>query len=113
MVKPVKYKENIDPNTPLRLNKYLANAGVCSRREADAFITSGVVKVNGEVVKEVNYPLYFRNVAPDKLPKEGTKISVWASNLSQSINPFWVIVLTPLVVAFFTFLSIKISKDFR
>ncbi|MBK5719503.1 RNA-binding S4 domain-containing protein [Dysgonomonas sp. Marseille-P4677] len=53
LVKPVKYKENIDPNTPLRLNKYLANAGVCSRREADAFITSGVVKVNGEVVDQL------------------------------------------------------------
>ena len=53
LVKPVKYKENIDPNTFLRLNKYLANAGVCSRREADAFITSGVVKVNGEVVDQL------------------------------------------------------------
>ncbi|NDV94440.1 rRNA pseudouridine synthase [Dysgonomonas sp. 521] len=53
LVKPVKYKENIDPNTPLRLNKYLANAGVCSRREADAFITAGVVKVNGEVVDQL------------------------------------------------------------
>ncbi|MDH6308229.1 23S rRNA pseudouridine2605 synthase [Dysgonomonas sp. PFB1-18] len=53
LVKPVKYKENIDPNTPLRLNKYLANAGVCSRREADAYITSGVVKVNGVVVDQL------------------------------------------------------------
>lgn len=53
LVKPVKYKENIDPNTPIRLNKYLANAGVCSRREADSFITAGVVKVNGEVVTEL------------------------------------------------------------
>lgn len=53
LVKPVKYKENVDPNTPLRLNKYLANAGVCSRREADAFITSGVVRVNGEVVDQL------------------------------------------------------------
>ncbi|MDR1090196.1 MAG: RNA-binding S4 domain-containing protein [Prevotella sp.] len=53
LVKPVKYKENIDPNTPLRLNKYLANAGVCSRREADAYITSGVVRVNGEVVDQL------------------------------------------------------------
>ncbi|MDR2956146.1 MAG: RNA-binding S4 domain-containing protein [Prevotella sp.] len=53
LVKPVKYKENIDPSTPLRLNKYLANAGVCSRREADAFITSGAVKVNGEVVNQL------------------------------------------------------------
>lgn len=53
LIKPVKYKENLDPSTPLRLNKYLANAGVCSRREADAFITSGVVKVNGVVVSEL------------------------------------------------------------
>lgn len=53
LVKPVKYKENIDPSTPLRLNKYLANAGVCSRREADAYITAGVVKVNGEVVDQL------------------------------------------------------------
>lgn len=53
LVKPVKYKENIDPSTPLRLNKYLANAGVCSRREADAYITSGAVKVNGEVVDQL------------------------------------------------------------
>ncbi|NDV68916.1 pseudouridine synthase [Dysgonomonas sp. 25] len=52
-VAPVKYKENIDPETPIRLNKYLANAGVCSRREADSYITAGVVKVNGEVVNEL------------------------------------------------------------
>lgn len=53
LVKPVKYKENVDPSIPLRLNKYLANAGVCSRREADTFITSGAVKVNGEVVDQL------------------------------------------------------------
>lgn len=51
--KQVKYKENADPNTPIRLNKYLANAGVCSRREADEFIEAGLVKVNGEVVTEL------------------------------------------------------------
>lgn len=53
LVKPVKYKENVDPTTPIRLNKYLANAGVCSRREADTHITAGAVKVNGEVVNEL------------------------------------------------------------
>ncbi|MBN9283938.1 MULTISPECIES: peptide MFS transporter [unclassified Flavobacterium] len=61
-------------------------------------------KENGVVKKEVNYPLYFRNVAPEKLPQEGSTVSLWATNLSQSINPGWVIILTPLVVAFFTFL---------
>lgn len=53
LFKPVKYKENLDPETPIRLNKYLANAGVCSRREADSFITAGVVRVNGELVSEL------------------------------------------------------------
>jgi len=42
-----------DPNEPIRLNKFLANAGICSRREADEFITAGVVSVNGEVVTEL------------------------------------------------------------
>ena len=45
--------EDIDPNEPLRLNKYMANAGICSRREADEYIQQGLVKVNGEVAKEL------------------------------------------------------------
>ncbi|WP_395633590.1 peptide MFS transporter [Flavobacterium sp.] len=61
-------------------------------------------KENGAVKKVVDYPIYFRNVKEDKKPQEGSKISIWATNLSQSINPGWVIILTPLVVAFFTFL---------
>lgn len=64
-------------------------------------------KENGVVKEEVNYPVYFRNEHPEKLPQEGTSISVWATNLSQSINPGWVILLTPLVVAFFTWLRGK------
>ena len=52
--KRIEYKEiNYDPNEPLRLNKFLANAGICSRREADEFIQAGVVTVNGEVVTEL------------------------------------------------------------
>ena len=54
MKKRIEYSEaNIDPNEPIRLNKFLANAGVCSRREADEFIQAGVVSVNGEVVNEL------------------------------------------------------------
>ena len=52
--KRIEYKEeNIDPNEPIRLNKYLANAGVCSRREADEYIQAGAVLVNGTVVTEL------------------------------------------------------------
>ena len=52
--KQIEYKEYLDdPNAPIRLNKFLANAGVCSRREADEFIQAGVIKVNGEIVTEL------------------------------------------------------------
>lgn len=52
--KQLKYKEALtDPNEPIRLNKFLANAGVCSRREADEFIQAGVVKVNDQVITEL------------------------------------------------------------
>ena len=54
MKKQIEYKEeNFDPDAPIRLNRFLANAGVCSRREADTFITAGVVSVNGQVVTEL------------------------------------------------------------
>jgi 23S rRNA pseudouridine2605 synthase len=54
MKKRIEYKEvNYDPNEPVRLNKFLANAGVCSRREADEFIQAGVVTVNGQVITEL------------------------------------------------------------
>lgn len=52
--KRIEYKEALaDPNAPIRLNRFLANAGVCSRREADTFIQAGVVTVNGQVVTEL------------------------------------------------------------
>lgn len=64
-------------------------------------------KENDKVIKEVNYPPYFKNVAPEKKPAEGESASLWATNLSQSINPGWVILLTPLIIAFFTWLRRK------
>lgn len=64
-------------------------------------------KQDGKVIKEYNYPVYFRNDAQKATLNEGDDVSVWSTNLSQSINPGWVIILTPLVVAFFTFLRRK------
>ena len=61
-------------------------------------------KVDGVVQKEFNYPPYFKNVAPTEKPAEGEVASLWSTPLSQSINPFWVIFLTPLVVAFFAYM---------
>ena len=40
---------------PIRLNKFISNAGICSRREADKFISAGVVTVNGVGITEMGY----------------------------------------------------------
>jgi POT family proton-dependent oligopeptide transporter len=63
-----------------------------------------VVEKNKKVLA---YPSYFNNQTANKLPKEGATIRVFNTNLFQSVNPFWVIALTPLVVAFFAFLNRK------
>lgn len=46
-------KTMVDPTKPIRLNKFLANAGICSRREADEYILAGVISVNGQIVTEM------------------------------------------------------------
>ena len=52
--KQLEYKKAVvDLTKPLRLNKFLANAGICSRREADEYIQAGVISVNGEIVTEM------------------------------------------------------------
>ncbi|MDP4596374.1 MAG: peptide MFS transporter [Crocinitomicaceae bacterium] len=57
--------------------------------------------------KVIDYPSYFNNQTQTKLPEQGATIKVFNTNLFQSVNPFWVIALTPLVVAFFAFLNRK------
>ncbi len=66
-----KSKTNESPKSGLiRLNKYIANSGICSRREADTFISAGVVKVNDKIVTELGY-----KVQPyDKVEFEGQVI---------------------------------------
>jgi proton-dependent oligopeptide transporter, POT family len=64
-------------------------------------------KENGKIIKEYNYPSYFKNVKPASLPQDGEKATLWSTPLSQSINPGWVILLTPLIIAFFAFLRRK------
>ncbi len=59
----------------------------------------------GEPVMCMDYPSYFKNLDPDKFPPSGQPLSLTTTNISQSINPFFVIVLTPLIVLFFGFLQ--------
>lgn len=49
--------KSVESDGSTRLNKYIANAGICSRREADQLIATGVVQVNGKVVTEMGYKI--------------------------------------------------------
>jgi len=66
--KPTKsFKEKSNENaesSDIRLNKYIANAGICSRREADVFIKAGSATVNGKVVSEMGYKVQEGDVDP-------------------------------------------------
>jgi 23S rRNA pseudouridine2605 synthase len=62
---------NTDESSGIRLNKYIANSGICSRREADTYIEHGSVQVNGKLVTEMGY-----KVQPnDVVQFDGTNIS--------------------------------------
>lgn len=54
---PVKNQGSVQPGNPnlIRLNKYVANSGICSRREADIYISAGNITVNGTPVTEMGY----------------------------------------------------------
>lgn len=65
------------------------------------------IKANGAEQKVLGYNSYFVNMPNADKPADGATINTWQPNLSQSINPFWVVLLTPLVVAFFTWLRRK------
>lgn len=70
---PVKYPSPMASMTePVRLNKYLANAGVCSRREADKFIYEGLVSVNGQVITEMGARVH----PQDEVFFKGEKVSL-------------------------------------
>ncbi len=59
---------------------------------------------DGKPMKEVARNIYFKNESPAKIPAETESASLVSTELFQSINPFFVVILTPLVVLFFSFL---------
>ncbi len=64
-------------------------------------------RVADKTKKEWNYPYYYKNLKEKDTPKEGGAVYAFNTNLFQSVNPFWVVALTPLIVAFFAFLKRK------
>ena len=67
----IKETPKSDDSSGIRLNKYIANSGVCSRREADTYIEHGSVEVNGNLVTEMGYKVQ----ADDVVRFDGTSIT--------------------------------------
>ena len=59
--KPIQAVKKSDPSDGIRLNKYIANSGICSRREADTYIATGLVTVNGKIVNEMGYKVQLQD----------------------------------------------------
>jgi POT family proton-dependent oligopeptide transporter len=62
------------------------------------------VKEEGKVLKEEGRDPYFKNMPAEEIPQNGEKVYLMNTELFQSVNPFWVVALTPVVVAFFALL---------
>lgn len=59
---------------------------------------------NGKPIKCKDYPIYFKNLDPSKTPAQGESVTLVNTEIFQSVNPFFVITLTPLLIAFFAFM---------
>lgn len=64
-------KQTKDPNAGIRLNKYISNSGICSRRDADIYISAGNVRVNGEVITEMGHKVKLT----DEVKFDGSRIN--------------------------------------
>jgi len=64
----------------------------------------------GTILKCLDYPLYFKNLDASKIPAQGESISLVNTEIFQSVNPFFVVALTPLIIAFFAFMR-KRNKE--
>lgn len=66
-----------------------------------------VTNADGNVAKGIDYPNYFNNEPTDKLPQEGEEKHLISTEIFQSINPFFIVILTPVVLSFFSMLRRK------
>jgi POT family proton-dependent oligopeptide transporter len=84
---------------------YLADTIPYRQKDSLPVLDQQFRKVGDEIATQ--YPPYFKNYQHTGQLKEGQNVVVFNTNIFQSVNPFWVIVLTPLIVAIFRFLRVR------
>src|SRR5262249_13316853 len=62
---------------------------------------------DGKPLTHIGIEPYFKNLERDRWPKPGEKLRLVSAEIFQSVNPFWIVVLSPVVVGFFGFLRAR------
>ena len=106
-----RYTDREVPNVAVPLLSQLKLVDESNVYVKDTFIVmDDQFRVTDKENMEFTFPPYFKNIEKSKLPKVGEGLKLINTNLFQSVNPFWVVALTPLVLAFFAFLRRKGSE---
>ena len=102
-----------DREIPEMIVPMMSSLQLVEKKEKSTYVKDSFVvmdnqfRIGDKSLMEYTYPSYFKNMEPEKLPAEGESLNLYNTNLFQSVNPFWVVMLTPLLVAFFSFLRRK------
>ena len=102
-----------DREIPEMIVPAMSSLQLVEKKEKGTYVKDSFVvmdnqfRIGDKSLMEYTYPSYFKNMEPEKLPAEGERLNLYNTNLFQSVNPFWVVMLTPLLVAFFSFLRRK------
>lgn len=100
-----RYTDREIPSTMLPMMKTLYLVDTIPAYAKDSVVAMDhQFRIADKTKKVWDYPSYYKNLPDQHKPKEGESVYAFNANLFQSVNPFWVVALTPLVLAFFGFL---------
>ncbi|MBI3134396.1 MAG: peptide MFS transporter [Bacteroidetes bacterium] len=100
-----RYTDREIPTEMLPTMEALSLVDTISYQKDSVVIMDNQFRVKDKKLKEFAYPSYFKNLPEKDKPQEGGAVYAFNTNLFQSVNPFWVVAFTPLIVAFFAFLK--------
>lgn len=102
-----RYTDREIPSAMLPTMSALRLVDTIPYRKDSVVVMDEQFRITDKSLKEYNYPSYYKNLQDEKKPAEGEAVYAFNTNLFQSVNPFWVVALTPLILAFFAFLKRK------
>lgn len=100
-----RYTDREIPSAMLPTMSSLKLVDTIPYRKDSVVVMDNQFRIKDKSLKEYSYPSYFKNLPDEAKPAEGEAVYAFNTNLFQSVNPFWVVALTPLVLAFFAFLK--------